>query len=509
MLRVRSRQAGDGAFRAAHPIRDPRDDRLGRWPFAQAVARIVRGAPDDGPVVIGIEGPWGAGKSSVLEMAASDLARNARNRAVTISAWRTSSQDQFLANLGYALSTSLRRDWQDAWWRIGLARLNRQSLPLLVGVFLPILTVAAISLIPGVRAVVKPMVDAGPEKLATGLGIFGIPLLTFLFSRVSQPLATSFSGLFGRDTDGDRIGSMEKFSFDFDVLAAAQPEGTRFVVLIEDLDRCVPARVTDVLSSIAQVSCHKKSGRLAFLLAYDRGRLLHAIGKDAVAHLKADGMSIEEVERLSADYLNRVVQLELPLPAEERTPQKAARLPAGAWRMPVPFRAALLSSLLVAFGLALVGPGDVSRPSIAWCICIAVAFGADWAQRKVFAVRPDREKLTGWDEAVRWAAPWLPSPERDRNRVLNGARVAMILDPGLSISSWQAISVQALAAKHPESFSVPSIAEAAASGGFESERPFLDVAVAEAIKAMAASGRDVRHFKDAKRLHAIASALKR
>ena len=501
---------GAERLRTAYPIKDPREDRLGRWPFAQAVARIVRGAPVEGPVVIGIEGPWGAGKSSVLEMTACDLARDPRNRIVTISAWRTSSQDQFLANLGYALAASLKRDWQYTSLRIGWARLNRQSLPLLIAVSLPLLTLAAISLLPGVRAVVRSLVDAGPEKLAAGFGIFGIPLLSFLFSKVSKPVASSFSGLFGRDASGDRIGAMERFSFDFDVLAAAQPVGSRFVVLVEDLDRCVPARVTDVLSSIAQISSHEKSGRLAFLLAYDRGRLLESIRKDAVVHLKSEVSDDDELTPLCVDYLNRVVQLELPLPAEKRGSATPTRLPVGPRRAPVLLRAALLSSLLVAIGLVLVGPDAIHAGSVAWCIFVVVLLGAEWAYLWAFVDGLNHEELQGWEDAVSWADPWLPPLERDRNRVLNGARAVLALDPSSTISPWQAISVQSLVEIGPESFDAPSLGAAVAAGGFGStNRHFLNVAVTSAIDAMSAAGYDVNHFNDASRLHAIVSALKR
>ena len=44
------------------------EDLLGRWPFAEKVARLAADAPDDWAVRIGIYGGWGDGKTTVLKM---------------------------------------------------------------------------------------------------------------------------------------------------------------------------------------------------------------------------------------------------------------------------------------------------------------------------------------------------------------------------------------------------------------------------------------------------------
>src|SRR5262249_43326177 len=44
------------------------EDRLGRAPFARRVAERVTAAGDGPSVVFGLAGPWGAGKTSVLNM---------------------------------------------------------------------------------------------------------------------------------------------------------------------------------------------------------------------------------------------------------------------------------------------------------------------------------------------------------------------------------------------------------------------------------------------------------
>lgn len=47
-------------------LTDPEQDRFGRWPFARAVAETVARIEDPAGLVIGLYGPWGSGKTTVL-----------------------------------------------------------------------------------------------------------------------------------------------------------------------------------------------------------------------------------------------------------------------------------------------------------------------------------------------------------------------------------------------------------------------------------------------------------
>ena len=495
-------------LKSPNPIADQKDDTLGRWPFAKAVAQLIRAQPTDRLVVLGVEGALGAGKSSVLEMAAGELQRDARNRVIRISAWRGGSQDQFLANLGFAMAAALKRDWQSSSWRIAWARLNRQSLPVLMAVWMPILTIAAIVLMPSLRAWLKPKANADYTKLATGLGIFGIPLITLFYSKVSAPVVASFLGLFGEQKEGG-VGAMERFSSEFDVLGAAQSRGSRFIVLVEDLDRCAAPRVTDILSSIAQLQSHPRSGRLAFLLAYDRSILLSSIEKDAVAHLKDDDDKTA-LTAAAADYLGRVVPLELPLPPENRT---AAVTISSKWRprrIPVLARALVMSIALVGVGTALVTAGGTRIAGICLAVVVGVLLIAEAIELRVLAAGIDQDDVPGWEEAEKAADPWLPVLERDRTRVLNKARIALALaDPSDAMTAWEAISLQALDDRWPDAFDVERLAEAKTAGSFGSEVRYLNVEVPKAIEAMKTAGFSISHFDSPSKQWNVLSAVKR
>lgn len=55
-------------FLADEPIPSSADDILGRKPFADALAQAILAHQDKTPLVIGLLGPWGTGKSSIIQM---------------------------------------------------------------------------------------------------------------------------------------------------------------------------------------------------------------------------------------------------------------------------------------------------------------------------------------------------------------------------------------------------------------------------------------------------------
>lgn len=485
----------------SNPIRKPRDDLFGRWPFAKAVARIVRDPYNSGLLVLGIEGAWGAGKSSALQLAAGELTRDGRHREVLVSAWRTTSQDQFLANLSYAISTAIRRDWQSAAWRIAFAKLGRQSLPIHIAIFTPIFYLIALFFLPEIRGWSRVVTD-NPKTWIEGLGVFGLPVLGYLFSKLSQPAIESMRSMFGT-TKAESIGALERFAFDFDVLAAAQPRGTRFVVLVEDLDRCSAAHVIDVLSAIAQLDGHPKAGRIAFLLAYDRDKLVKSITET----LKKDSPTGKE-EDLARDYLEKIVHLELPLPdlAPGTISSNPRRLPP----TPVVLRGTLVSLAIIA-AVVMWLAGAWASWAAAWTlVAITLLFVVEAATRRLMRPRRETFEPDGWVEAAAAVRPWLEKlPLRQRARVMSRARAALMFKPEGALTAWEAVSIATLASRWPDRFSRENLKAMIGVRLVDIEKDFQLQDVTDTIKAMASSSLETAQFKDPAKLYAVVSTFKR
>jgi predicted KAP-like P-loop ATPase len=83
------------------PISREKEDRLGRSSFAQALAKAAIDFDGVDSFVVGIHGKWGAGKSSVLNLIAEELARSSKDQSQTIDVvrfnpWNFADQNQLV-----------------------------------------------------------------------------------------------------------------------------------------------------------------------------------------------------------------------------------------------------------------------------------------------------------------------------------------------------------------------------------------------------------------------------
>lgn len=95
-------------FSSDRPIEADADDKLGRTRFADVLAKQILSAPRTGSCVFGLLGPWGCGKSSVLNLVESRL--RARNDVVVIrfNPWLFSGAEQLVAHFFQEVAGQLR-----------------------------------------------------------------------------------------------------------------------------------------------------------------------------------------------------------------------------------------------------------------------------------------------------------------------------------------------------------------------------------------------------------------
>lgn len=93
------------------PITARSSDRFNRAPFAFRLARTLAVRADPSSIVVGLYGPWGDGKTSVLEMMSEALQEYPRVILVRFNPWHFQSQDAllrgFFATLAEAMDKSL------------------------------------------------------------------------------------------------------------------------------------------------------------------------------------------------------------------------------------------------------------------------------------------------------------------------------------------------------------------------------------------------------------------
>ena len=79
------------------PIRGRVEDRLGRAGFAEALALEIATAPGDAGLVLALLGPWGTGKTSVLNMVAEVLGDRPDVAVLRFNPWYFTGTEQLVS----------------------------------------------------------------------------------------------------------------------------------------------------------------------------------------------------------------------------------------------------------------------------------------------------------------------------------------------------------------------------------------------------------------------------
>jgi len=258
-----STEISAGLHSADGPINHPDDDELGRTDFARALAADVRHAPTASGFVIGLAGPWGCGKTSLLKLAGHEL-RDDVSAVVSFNPWLFSGAEQLVTHFFAELAGQLEQSGRD--------RLT---------------------------------------QIAGGLSVYG---------RLVSPLryAPFVGGIAGLTSDaagalGDSLRS-EDLSAEIqaqriraDLLELDKP----ILVLVDDLDRLQPEEIVDVVRLIRLVGDFPN---LVYIVAFDQAVVETALdgnGGDGQAYLEKIIHVPHSVPSVRHEDLTRVLQVAL------------------------------------------------------------------------------------------------------------------------------------------------------------------------------------------------------
>ncbi|QBM75896.1 NTPase [Sphingomonas sp. AAP5] len=238
------------------PIDTPSQDLFGVDDFVSSLARSVRKMKSPKGVVIALNGPWGSGKSSAINLLKHHLKDQAGVddlQTVDFNPWWFRGEEALVLAFFRELYTATEPS---------LGEKARKLLPKLGARLLK------------AGSVVAPVADAAG---ASGVGTIASGVMTWLGDMIK---------------DGE---SVEKLHAELATALAAQ--GKRFVVMIDDIDRLAPDE------ALAMFRLVKSVGRLPnviYILAFDR--------------LLAERMVAERFPSEGPHYLEKIVQASFELP---------------------------------------------------------------------------------------------------------------------------------------------------------------------------------------------------
>lgn len=253
--------------------------------FAAVAETVVDAILDDAldPVALGVSGAWGSGKTTVLrlvEIAVSRPPKEGEGKvlAVPTDPWRydptVGAKESLIAGVLDALQKEIIDTRGPTAEALGLLRRLAQRVDW-----------------------AKAIKVAAKASLA-----FQLPSL----DDITDLVRTKPDG----DAESEPRG-LEAFREEFSTLMASEDLGhvRRVVVLVDDLDRCLPDTVVETLETIRLFLAVPK---MAFVIAADEERVAEAIRQ---RYPRGSGEDPEEPAKL---YLHKIVQTTIPLPSLSR-----------------------------------------------------------------------------------------------------------------------------------------------------------------------------------------------
>lgn len=269
---------------------------------ADTVAEIIVQARGR-PISIGVSGAWGIGKSSMIKLTQASLAKRSRGEEdrdfifVEFNAWLYQGYDDARAALMDVIATKLQAE----------AEKRETAIDKVAGIVKRVKWLRAAKLAAGSAAALAfglpPMGllgevwNLGERALTTGVDkeVIGGA------QKAAKEAGEATSGLFGAKTETSPPKEIQALRDSFE--EALEELGVTLVVLIDDLDRCLPETTISTLEAIRLFLFLKHT---AFVIAADNEMIKHAVRK----HFEGVNDDL-----LVTNYFDKLIQVPIRVPA--------------------------------------------------------------------------------------------------------------------------------------------------------------------------------------------------
>jgi hypothetical protein len=291
-----------------------------------AVLRVVKDERLD-PVTVGVYGDWGSGKSSVIRLLREEIADEPDLLCVYFNGWRFEGYEDAKAALATTILEEIRREAEKpAGGKLEKVKTTVTDAITRFGKRVDKLRLGRRILGAGVNASVA---GAG---LALAAGTVGAPITAAALG------AVALASLIGdaKKLDGEAIAeilvkekeaeaaaqrdvhdSIRDFHDEFAKLVETL-DITRLVVVVDDLDRCLPSNVIETLEAIRLFLAAPKT---AFVIAADEALIREAVTQRFPDHAgAADGEDgTRHRAAVGARYLEKLIQVPVRVPPLSRS----------------------------------------------------------------------------------------------------------------------------------------------------------------------------------------------
>ena len=321
-------------------------DLLGYQDYVHALADFIESPKTGKPITIGIDAPWGGGKTTIMRMLQARLdpsvveGRAKREKAscftVWFNAWKYNQQESLWAALVMEVLEEARRQvgfrqmlglsFQLYRRRVqvgGFLRDFLKSFLIVVLIFLAGLSIAwavAFASKDTLRDVLTLSYWIDTVRLAQPIGLLTVVSLAYtvfkdVMGRAVSPFSLGISRYFKQPDYDSQISFLSQFQDDFNLVIESVTQKGKWplVVFIDDLDRCTPDQAVSVIE--------------AMNLLLDSKYCVFILGMDAhvlASSIQAKYKDLQEFFRdpdnpgglnLGHKFLEKIVQIDFRIPS--------------------------------------------------------------------------------------------------------------------------------------------------------------------------------------------------
>lgn len=320
------------------------DDALDFSHYVDAIVELIKSDKTQKPLTIAIDAAWGMGKTTLMKMIQKRMDSNEKETSfptVWFDAWKYDKEYAVWA----ALALTILRDSQkyfsikkriQFWWKLNLNRLDGnfplqiafKALPYilyLIPAVVLVFIVVWLWIVPSLQETIGLLVKA--SIILFGGGIFSVILATVqqIYVRIIKPSSLNIAKYIKDPNNNlvkqlrgpnyeEQIGFLAQFEEDFkSVIATITDNGNwPLVVFIEDLDRCAPDNIVQIIEAI---NILLDTEHCIFILGMDSQVVAGCIGakyKDLHGYIDSFDNSNEVV--LGQHFLEKIVQINFRIP---------------------------------------------------------------------------------------------------------------------------------------------------------------------------------------------------
>jgi Cdc6-like AAA superfamily ATPase len=282
------------------PIKTPDEDLLNRKFYAESIADKILEYSEPKPLIIGIYGPWGHGKTSFLNLISHYLKKNKRKDEldpIHFNPWVFSQTDQLIERL---FSTILSKVRQGGYRFVLIALRLKMILNIYSKVFSPTITrfLLTISSLIAYFAIFFPFTIKTQLTVKIAFGIIEAVFLAITwFTNIGVAITDVILGSFNRQSLEDKKSKIERELLTKNMTAIKK----RIIIIFDDLDRLMPDEIMLLLKTIKSVINIKG---IIILMAFDDEAIKHTLSRN--------------YGKVWEGYLDKIVNIPIYLPAPDR-----------------------------------------------------------------------------------------------------------------------------------------------------------------------------------------------